>query len=76
MTSRRLLTSSPAGDAAPTAVIDLGRERSLTRLSAIYAAQPGSVEFYVLPSLPLEDRPPPTFSKSRMLDQVRNFRLR
>ncbi len=41
------------GDAAPTAVIDLGRERSLTRLSAIYAAQPGSVDFYVLPSLPL-----------------------
>ncbi len=44
-----------AGDAAPTAVIDLGKERSLTRLSAIYAAQPGNVEFYVLPSLPLED---------------------
>ncbi len=43
------------GDAAPTAVIDLGRERSLTRLSAIYAAQPGSVNFYVLPSLPLGD---------------------
>jgi len=44
-----------AGDAAPTAVIDLGRERSLTRLSATYAAQPGSVEFYVLSSLPLQD---------------------
>ena len=43
------------GDAAPTAVIDLGRERSLTRLSAIYAAQPGSVDFYVMPSLPLGD---------------------
>ena len=44
-----------SGDAAPTAVIDLGRERALTRLSAIYAAQPGSVDFYVLPSLPLGD---------------------
>jgi len=43
------------GDAAPTAVIDLGRERALTRLSAIYAAQPGSVDFFVLPSLPLGD---------------------
>jgi hypothetical protein len=41
------------GDAAPTAVIDLGRERTLTRLSAVYAAQPGSVDFYVLPALPL-----------------------
>ena len=44
-----------SGDAAPTAVIDLGRERALTRLTAIYAAQPGSVDFYVLPSLPLGD---------------------
>jgi len=43
------------GDTAPTAVIDLGRERALTRLSAIYAAQPGSVDFYVLPNLPLGD---------------------
>ena len=43
------------GDAAPTAVIDLGRERALTRLSAIYAAQPGSIDFYVLPGLPLND---------------------
>lgn len=44
-----------SGDAAPTAVIDLGRERSLTRLSAIYAAQPGSVDFYVFASLPTGD---------------------
>ena len=47
--------SFSAGDPAPTAVIDLGRERSLTRLSAIYAAQAGSVDFYVLPNLPLQD---------------------
>jgi hypothetical protein len=39
-------------DAAPTAVIDLGRERNLSRLAAIYASQPGSVDFYVLRSLP------------------------
>lgn len=40
-------------DAAPTAVIDLGRERNLSRLSAIYASQPGSVDFYVLRNLPV-----------------------
>ena len=39
-------------DAAPTAVIDLGRERNLSRLSAVYSAQPGNVEFYVLRNLP------------------------
>jgi hypothetical protein len=39
-------------DPAPTAVIDLGRERNLSRLSAIYTAQPGSVDFYVLRNLP------------------------
>lgn len=39
------------GDSEPTAVIDLGRERTLSRISAIYAAQPGSVDFYVLNSL-------------------------
>ena len=43
-----------ANDAAPTAVIDLGRQRSLSRISAIYADQPSSVEFYVLNSLPVE----------------------
>ncbi|MEO7168539.1 MAG: hypothetical protein ABI016_16085 [Chthoniobacterales bacterium] len=40
------------GDASPVAVIDLGRERNLSRLSATYAAQPGSFDFYVLNSLP------------------------
>jgi len=40
------------GDPNPTTVIDLGQARSLTRLSAVYASQPGSVEFYVLHSLP------------------------
>jgi hypothetical protein len=41
-------------DAAPTAVIDLGRERNLSRLAAIYASQPGSIEFYVLRGFPVE----------------------
>ncbi|MBA3960317.1 MAG: hypothetical protein H0X40_00235 [Chthoniobacterales bacterium] len=41
-----------AGDSAPTAVIDLGRECTLSRISAIYAPAPGTVEFYVLNTLP------------------------
>jgi hypothetical protein len=41
------------GDAAPTAIIDLGRERNLSRLSAIYASQAGSVDFFVMRALPL-----------------------
>ena len=41
-------------DAAPTAVIDLGRERNLSRISAVYASQPGTVLFYVLDALPGE----------------------
>ncbi len=41
------------GDTEPTAVIDLGRERTLSRISAIYTAQPGSVDFYVMNSLPV-----------------------
>ena len=39
-------------DVSPTVVIDLGRERNLSRLSAIYAPQSGSVDFYVLAHLP------------------------
>ncbi len=42
-----------SGDASPMAVIDLGRERNLSRLSAIYSSQPGSVDFYVLHHLPM-----------------------
>jgi hypothetical protein len=42
-----------SGDTAPTAVIDLGRERTLSRISAVYSAQPGSVDFYVLNNLPV-----------------------
>jgi hypothetical protein len=41
-----------SGDVAPVAVIDLGRERNVSRMAAIYAQQPGTVDFYVLRSLP------------------------
>lgn len=43
-----------ADDASPTAVIDLGRQRNLSRIATIYANQPGSLDFYVLNSLPAE----------------------
>lgn len=39
-------------DAAPTAVIDLGKSCSLRRLSAVYPPRAGHMEFYVLQSLP------------------------
>jgi hypothetical protein len=41
-----------ADDAAPTTIIDLGKESKLRRISAIHSPQPGSMEFYVLQSLP------------------------
>ncbi len=39
-------------DNAPTALIDLGKVCTVKRLSAIYSARPGSVDFYVMQSLP------------------------
>ena len=45
-----------ADDAAPTTIIDLGRESRLRRLSAIYSPQQGSMEFYVLQSLPSDQQ--------------------
>ena len=44
--------SFAAGDAAPTTVIDLGKTRSLSRVSAIYAANKGSMDVYILPAVP------------------------
>ena len=41
-----------AEDASPTTVIDLGKVCTLRRLSAIYSPRPGSVDFYVLQSVP------------------------
>lgn len=43
-----------SGDQTPTAVVDLGKVSSLRRLSAIYSGGKGTVDFYVLNSLPIE----------------------
>jgi hypothetical protein len=61
-----------SGDAAPTAVIDLGRERNLSRLSAIYASQAGSVDFYVLRSLPTGASGESTLSDDGSVQQIAN----
>jgi hypothetical protein len=45
-----------AEDKSPTAVIDLGKVCTVRRLSAVYSARPGSIDFYVLQSLPGADR--------------------
>lgn len=42
-----------AGDTSPTAVVDLGKVCTLRRLSAIYSPRKGTVDFYVLQSLPI-----------------------
>lgn len=44
--------SFAAEDGSPTTVIDLGERRTLRRLSAVYAPRAGSMQFYVLQSLP------------------------
>ena len=41
-----------ADDPSPTAVIDLGRICTVRRLSVTYSAHPGSMDFYVMRSLP------------------------
>ncbi|MGI9087695.1 MAG: hypothetical protein ACR2HH_08170 [Chthoniobacterales bacterium] len=41
-------------DAVPTAVIDLGKNCSLRRVSAVYAPRAGHMDFYVLQSLPAQ----------------------
>jgi hypothetical protein len=43
-------------DKSPTAVIDLGKVCTVRRLSAIYSARPGSIDFYVMKSLPGTER--------------------
>lgn len=58
-----------AGDSAPTAVIDLGRERTLSRISALYSAQAGSVDFYVLNKLPIN---PATDANQSALQKISN----
>ena len=39
-------------DPQPTAIIDLGKTTSLRRITAVYSPRPGTVNFYVLQSLP------------------------
>lgn len=41
-----------AGDAHPTAIVDLGMPSTLRRLSAVYSPGAGKIEFYVLQNLP------------------------
>ncbi len=45
-----------AEDSSPTAVIDLGKVCTVRHLSATYSARPGSIDFYVMKSLPGTDR--------------------
>jgi hypothetical protein len=58
--ANKMIDSQPAtsfafagNDANPIAVIDLGKETKLRRLSAIYTPRKGNVDFYVLKSLPV-----------------------
>ena len=44
--------SFAAGDHTPTTVIDLGKSCTLDRFSAVYRAGKGSMDVYVLPSVP------------------------
>ena len=43
-------------DKSPTAVIDLGKVSTVRRLSATYSARPGSIDFYVMQTLPGADQ--------------------
>ena len=45
------------GDSSPTAVIDLGKVRTLRRLSAVYSPRPATLHFYVLKLLPACEQP-------------------
>ena len=44
--------SFAAEDGTPTTVIDLGADRNVRRVSAVYSARPGKMNFYVMQSLP------------------------
>ncbi|PYL14207.1 MAG: hypothetical protein DMF46_09285, partial [Verrucomicrobia bacterium] len=39
-------------DVVPTAIIDLGKNTTLRRISALYSSRPGSIDFFILRSLP------------------------
>ena len=55
-------------DAAPTAVVDLGKVTKLRRISALYSPVRGTLEFYVLQSLP--GGPQAASAKSLQLDDA------
>jgi len=55
-------------DAAPTAVVDLGKVTKLRRISALYSPGRGTLDFYVLQSLP--GGPQAAAAKSLQLDQA------
>lgn len=44
-----------AQDSAPIAVIDLGKVSTVRRLSAVYSARAGAIDFYLLQTLPGND---------------------
>ena len=48
-----------AEDGTPTTVVDLGKVTNLRRLSAVYSPRAGSMEFYVMQSLPTDAKPAP-----------------
>ncbi|HJT82341.1 MAG TPA: hypothetical protein VJ719_14195 [Chthoniobacterales bacterium] len=55
-------------DAAPTAVVDLGKATKLRRISALYSPGRGKLDFYVLQSLP--GGPQAASAKSLQLDEA------
>jgi hypothetical protein len=55
-------------DAAPTAVVDLGKATKLRRISALYSPGRGTLDFYVLQSLP--GGPQTASAKSLQLDEA------
>ncbi|HEY1770988.1 MAG TPA: hypothetical protein VGG02_12115 [Chthoniobacterales bacterium] len=63
------------GDNEPTAIIDLGRERNLNRISALYAAQPGIIDFYVLKNIPA-GQPNDDSASAAAVQKVSNLELR
>ncbi|MEP7013867.1 MAG: hypothetical protein ABI925_00345, partial [Verrucomicrobiota bacterium] len=49
-----------SADGSPVAIIDLGKVVPLRRISALYSRRQGTMEFYVLQSLPGSDAAPKT----------------
>jgi len=55
-------------DAAPTAVVDLGKITKLRRISALYSPGHGTLDFYILQTLP--GGPQATSARSLQLDEA------